>query len=180
MLTITKKKGSGPLNPIKYPAAILKKEAESIDPTSKDAEYVIKQLMHTMSTRKWGGVAGMAAPQIGFSVKIFMVQHYGQFAPKLGRRVTDGPRAYINPRIVESSDFYKAYEGCFSLEANKFDYEVERPKKLVLEYQDTEGAWHRDAFEGHFAQVIAHEYDHLEGRVCATAPKPKKKEPAKK
>jgi len=158
--------GSGPIRPLKYPHPQLERTAEDIDPESKDAQYIIKQLIHTMATRTWGGVAGMAAPQIGYSKRIFVVQMYGPFHPKLGRRITNGPKAFINPRIIEASYFFTAYEGCFSLEANKFDYEVKRPKKLTLEYQDINGETHREDFNGHAAQVIAHEYDHLEGRLC--------------
>jgi peptide deformylase len=143
---------------LRYPAPELTTSSTDVE-IGKEADRIIKQLFNAASLLKWGHVKGLAAPQIGINKKVFVI---------FWNLMDDGSgaQAYLNPRIVEASKFNKTAEGCYSLETNRFDYEVKRPSKLTLEWQDVQGNTHRDTFTEGKAQAIAHEYDHLEG-ICA-------------
>lgn len=126
---------------------------------SEEADYAIKQLFHAIRNVRWGKPVGMAAPQIGINLQLFVVKG----------------EAFVNPRIVKAEKFSDTEEGCYSLEAQKFDYSARRPSRLTLEYQDIGGHKHSETFSGKMAQIIHHEYDHLEGRVCAEVKNKKEK-----
>ena len=157
---------------VKHPDPRLVQKNDEVE-IGKESSYIIRQLMHSMSNVRWGKAVGMAAPQIGINKRLFIVlfdfDHIHENDGKWG------PQAFINPRIVEASKFRKKQEGCYSLEANRFDYEAKRPDKLTIEYQDVFGEMHREQFTGRMAQIVHHEYEHLEGRICAQPAKKKAK-----
>lgn len=102
----------------------------------------------------WGKPLGLAAPQVGRSVRIFIA----------------GGDVFINPEIVELSPHTADYkEGCYSLKENKFDYPVTRSLSVILEWTTESGTRRKAFFKGFQAQVILHEFDHLEGRLCSGA-----------
>jgi len=68
----------------------------------------------------------------------------------------------VNPVLVESSGRQLARDGCLSL-PGLVAYDVPRPTRVVLEYQDLRGEQQRLEAEGYFAHVLQHEFDHLEG-----------------
>lgn len=160
---------------LKYPDPRLKEPTTDVEPGSKEAAYIVKQLLHSMSNVKWGKALGMAAPQLGIPKRVFVVLFDYDHIQENGGKL--GPQAFLNPRIVSASKFVQQEEGCYSLEAQKFDYKVKRPQSVVLEYQDVFGAKLREQFTGRMAGIIAHEYDHIEGRTCVDLEKQK---PAKK
>lgn len=99
----------------------------------------------------WGQILGLAAPQIGITKRFFLALE----------------KLYINPEITErSKETYTAKEGCYSLERNKFDYEVKRHDWVIMKWQDRGQNWHEKKFEGFPAQVLQHEHDHILGKLC--------------
>jgi peptide deformylase len=94
---------------------------------------------------------GLAAPQVGVDRQIAVVQWQGK------RYVL------INPRVVysEGKDIHE--EGCLS--APGVYEEVARPTRIVVEAQDEEGNTYRIEEEGFMARALAHEIDHLQGRL---------------
>lgn len=98
----------------------------------------------------WGNKLGIAAPQIGVNKRVFIAMG----------------ETFINPEIVwQSGHKVPQREGCYSLEEGK-DYEVERPYGVTLVWTNELGEKKTNRFNGLKAEVILHEFDHLEGRLC--------------
>jgi peptide deformylase len=94
---------------------------------------------------------GLAATQIGVLRRVFV------FEPD-----EDGPRAVVNPVVVERGDETGSEdEGCLSLQGVRVP--VERPTSIVLEGKDEHGADVRHELSGYAARVAQHELDHLDG-----------------
>lgn len=133
---------------ITNPNKILRQKASAIkDITDKEIQKLIPEMIETM-LRKDG--LGLAAPQVGQSVRMIAVRH------------KDGELIMINPMIVKKSLLKEIdEEGCLSV-PNIFG-EVKRCKKITVKYLDGDGKQHKISAEGLFARVIQHEIDHLDG-----------------
>ena len=111
----------------------------------------IKTLIADMAETMWHQVGiGLAAPQIGVSLRIFVMDD--------GKR---GARAIINPVVTERGGVVKEEEGCLSLPG--IFAEVERSKSLRIEGLDGEGQPVSFEAQGLQAKIIQHELDHLDG-----------------
>lgn len=105
---------------------------------------------------------GMAAPQIGRSLRIFIV------ASKPNSRYPHAPfmepTVIINPEIRLGMEVEADYEGCLSIPGLRGI--VIRAKSLRMSYHDRSGTCQLDrAYDGFIARVIQHEFDHLQGIV---------------
>jgi peptide deformylase len=131
----------------RYGDPILRQVARSVD----EVEPEIKTLITDMAETMWRQVGvGLAAPQIGISLRVFVMDD--------GKR---GARAIVNPVIVERSGVVREEEGCLSLPG--VFAEVERSKWLRLEALDAEGQPIRLDLQGLQAKIVQHEIDHLDG-----------------
>ena len=111
----------------------------------------IKTLIADMAETMWRQVGiGLAAPQIGVSLRIFVMDD--------GKR---GARAIVNPIVTERGGVVKEEEGCLSLPG--IFAEVERSKSLRIEGLDGEGQPISFEAQGLQAKIIQHELDHLDG-----------------
>lgn len=140
-----------------YGSPILRKVAKEIPRDFPDMDQLLADMFETMY--KSDGM-GLAAPQIGKSVRIFVVDLSAleDEEPEL----KDFKRVFINPRITEyDGDSQIMNEGCLSLP--KIREEVERKNKVRIQYYDENWQFHDEYFEGLKARVIQHEYDHLDG-----------------
>ena len=96
---------------------------------------------------------GLAAPQVGLSKRIFVVDIEG-----------DKPRVFINPEIVETSLEMSDYEeGCLSFPGLYFN--VKRPESLRIQAWNEKGRPFTIEADGLLARVILHENDHLDGKL---------------
>lgn len=151
------------------PAAVLHARAREV---SRD-EIMTPALQRFISAMKQtlraapDGV-GLAAPQIGESVQIFLASEEGQFIPKglrQERNLEKQPWEYyvfVNPKLKRSSRKKTLLlEGCLSI-PGKFG-EVARSEKVELTWFDEYGKKHSRGFSGFFARIIQHEFDHLQG-----------------
>ena len=68
----------------------------------------------------------------------------------------------INPVILQKSQPYETEEGCLSLDGSR---KTKRYKKIKVQYFDETYKKHVQDYEGHIAQIIQHECDHLEGVI---------------
>ena len=134
---------------------VLKKKAKTIEPGELELEQLIEDMFETMDAAN--GV-GLAAPQIGKSVRLFVIDT----AP-MEENEEDGVRkAFINPEIVEEwGEEWAFEEGCLSIPGVRED--VYRPENVKIRYQDLEWNWHEEELDDMKARVIQHEYDHIEG-----------------
>jgi peptide deformylase len=148
-----------------YGDPVLKKVAEDIEQGHPGLEKLIADMFETMYAAN--GV-GLAAPQVGQSIRLFIVDA-SPFSeddedgnPADEPELKDFKRVFINPYIVEEEgEEWPFEEGCLSIP--NIREEVLRQPKIVLQYQDENFVDHEEAFEGFAARVIQHEHDHLDG-----------------
>ena len=140
-----------------YGHPVLRKVAEDIDRDYPDLKQLINDLFETMYNAE--GI-GLAAPQIGKSVRIFVID--GTPAAEDEPSMEGFKKAFINAHITEKSgDFEPMTEGCLSIP--NLREEVNRESKIRIEYYDENWEFHDEKYEGYKARVILHEYDHLDG-----------------
>lgn len=100
---------------------------------------------------KRGNGLGLAAPQVGKSIRLFVTDVEG-----------DKPRVFVNPEIVQTSqDLIVIEEGCLSLPG--LYQRVERPESVRMQAYNEKGRPFTVEATGMLARVLLHEYDHLEG-----------------
>lgn len=97
---------------------------------------------------------GLAAPQVGHSIRLIVLAEGSRNIP---------PLVMVNPDIRSASDYQRSEEGCLSVPKSKWGAAVMRRKRIVVYYRDLLGAQHRRKAAGPFACVIQHEVDHLNG-----------------
>lgn len=149
---------------VAYGDAILKKKAKDIPEDFEKLDELIENMWETMHSAS--GV-GLAAPQIGKSLRLFVVDP-SPFADDEGlseeerEQFKNAKQAFINPKIIEETgDEWAFSEGCLSIPEIRED--IFRQKKIVIEYHDKDFKKHTETFNGLAARVIQHEYDHIEG-----------------
>ena len=150
-----------------YGQPVLKREAAEIDQNYEALNELISNMWETMYNAK--GI-GLAAPQIGRSLRLFLVD-----TVQLEDKEEGGiKKVFINAEVVEEAGEDWAYEeGCLSIP--KINGEVERPEQVTIRYQDEQFQAHEETYEGMNARVIQHEYDHIEGILFTELLKPLKR-----
>ena len=143
---------------------VLKKVADPITPNYPELASLIDDMWETMYAAH--GV-GLAAPQIGRSIRLFVVDA-APFADDESLEAEEAEtlksfkRVFINPVIVEdfgeNCDFN---EGCLSIPDIRED--VSRPDGILMEYMDENFAEKEIRLSGLASRVVQHEYDHIEG-----------------
>ncbi len=139
-----------------YGDPVLKKPTEAVDFDQIDVKQLSEDMFETMYQAS--GV-GLAAPQIGKSLRIFVIDS----TPLDEDEGNEGIRkVFVNPEIIETEgDDWPFEEGCLSIPGVRA--EVQRPPKLTIQYQDETGQEHTETLEGIPARIVLHEYDHIEG-----------------
>ncbi len=101
---------------------------------------------------------GLAAPQIGKSIRLFVVDDY----PMMDEGEEGVRKAFINPQIIdEHGEEWAFEEGCLSIPGIRED--VSRKSVVKIRYFDEEWNEHEEEYDDIHARVIQHEYDHIEG-----------------
>ena len=149
---------------VAYGAPVLKKKAEAIEPEYPKLAQLIEDMWETMYASN--GV-GLAAPQIGLSLRLFVVDA-APFAAddELDtaeiKTLESFKKVFINPQIIsEEGDPWVFNEGCLSIPDIRED--VQRKAQLTLSYQNEKFEPLTETFTGLAARVVQHEYDHIEG-----------------
>lgn len=137
-----------------YGDPVLKKKAVEIEPGT-ELQPLIDDMFETMDSAH--GI-GLAAPQIGKSIRLFIVDG----RPLEEEDMNDFVKIFVNPQIIEETGEEWAFEeGCLSIPNVR--EEVERPEKLKIKYFDENWVAHEEEYDGIKARIIQHEYDHIEG-----------------
>lgn len=110
---------------------------------------LIKLLDDMKETLKDAQGAGLAAPQVGKNIRVFIVD------------TEDGYYEFINPKILGVSGSQYGAEGCLSVKGKWGD--VKRPKKVTIEATDRYGNRFKVVARDFFARAVCHENDHLDG-----------------
>lgn len=135
-----------------YPEPVLRAETTEITTFDDNLKNLIEDMAETMYDAP--GI-GLAAPQIGESVKLIVVDT---------SKDSEEEREYlamVNPKIVEHEGNQIDEEGCLSVP--ELTAKVKRFKKITVTYQDLEGNTQRLTTEDRFAVVLQHEIDHING-----------------
>ena len=142
-----------------YGHPILRKLSQEITSDYPDIQEIIKNMYETMYNAK--GV-GLAAPQIGLSICLFIIDTAEMEDEKDKDKAVK--QTFINPEIIEfSGENFVFSEGCLSVP--EIHENVTRKSKVTVRYQDENFVEHTRTFEGMPARVIQHEYDHLLGKT---------------
>ncbi len=142
-----------------YGAEALRRDVAPLTPQFEGLKELIENMFLTLTDAE--GV-GLAAPQIGKSISLFIVDctAWADDDPEC----VDYKKAFLNAEIYEFSDEKATYsEGCLSVPGINGD--VERSVSIKMRYMDENFVAHDEEFTGLKAWVIQHEYDHLKGVV---------------
>jgi peptide deformylase len=149
---------------IAYGDPVLRKKATVVSSNYPKLKELIANMYETMYNAY--GV-GLAAPQIGLAIRVFLVDTSPFADDELlteeeQQQLKDFKCTFINAKIlVEEGDDWAFNEGCLSIPNIRED--VFRKPIIKVQYQDEEFNEHVKEFDGLLARVIQHEYDHIEG-----------------
>ena len=138
-----------------YGQDVLRKKCEPIDAQYPELKTLIENMFETMYASS--GI-GIAAPQIGVPIRLFLVDtsKWEEAKPHQIKQV------FINAEIIEEWDTpWKFEEGCLSIPGIREN--VSRHEKVRIKFQDENFKSHEMEFGGMAARVIQHEFDHIEG-----------------
>lgn len=161
---------------VAYGDPVLRKETQEIDKEHPQLEALIENMFETMYDAR--GI-GLAAPQVGESLRLFIVDAtpFGDDEDLLEEERNQAAtfkKVFINPKIVqEEGDEWAFNEGCLSIPDVRED--VFRQPEITIEYEDENFKKHRETFSGIVARIIQHEYDHIEGILFTDKLSPLKK-----
>ena|SRR3989344_2751708 len=144
---------------------VIRKKAKPVkNAKAASVKKIVRGLIDSM---RHHGLIGMAAPQIGKGLRIFVSEIRRTKTRKRQRRQDLDPlRVYINPVIIFfSTQTVVDYEGCGSVAYAQLFGRVRRPKTVVVEACDAKGVRFQLKAHGLLARVIQHEYDHINGTV---------------
>jgi peptide deformylase len=134
---------------VTYPNPVLRRKARRVASIDGSIGRLIDDMVETM--REIGGV-GLAAPQVGVSLRVAVIELPGEEIIVL-----------INPKIVKRSGERQVEEGCLSLPG--YRGEIQRSVKVTVKGLDRYGREIRIKGEGLLAQALEHEIDHLNGTI---------------
>jgi len=168
----------GELLPIHtYPDPVLTKVAVPVTTFDASLEKLVKDMLFTMYHAP--GI-GLAAPQIGHSIRLFVVDvDYEREEVTRPDGTEDmefsnlNPMVFINPVFTKKEGQTVGKEGCLSV-PDVYE-EVSRPEKIVIEYQDLKGKKQKMEADEMLAICLQHENDHLDGIVFIDRLSPLKK-----
>lgn len=140
---------------VALPHAVLAVPTPAVQVFDEALARLATDLLDTM--RASPGCVGLAAPQIGVSQRVAVIDLRGhKKAPR-----NHGELVLVNPVIEASRDTDDAREGCMSVP--DFTGDVTRAGSLTLAWQDEHGRAFRDDFVAFEARAVQHELDHLDG-----------------
>ncbi len=134
-----------------YPDKVLRRPTEPVTKVDSRTKELVRRMLETMYSS--GGV-GLSANQIGFSVRLAVVNPTGEKEDEM---------VLINPEIISSKGRDLLEEGCLSCPGIKAP--IARKEKITIRYVDLEGGSHEEEYAGFLARIIQHEVDHLDGRL---------------
>jgi peptide deformylase len=158
---------------IAYGDPVLRKVGEEITKDYPGLQEVIANMFETMHNAL--GV-GLAAPQIGKSIRLFVIEtkpftereendeDEDEFSPEEREQLANFRKVFINAKVIEEEGKEWVFnEGCLSIP--KIREDVLRKPKIHIQYYDENFNFFDETYEGLAARVIQHEFDHIEGKL---------------
>jgi peptide deformylase len=145
-----------------YGDPVLRQRAKEIEPGT-DLTQLIDDMYETMHAAQ--GI-GLAAPQIGKSIRLFVVDGTG--LDKDDEEAEEGmenfKKAFINPVMLEELGTpWDFEEGCLSIP--NIREKISRKDTVRIRYYDEHWQLKEEQYDGMQARIIQHEYDHIEGKL---------------
>ncbi len=170
---------------VAYGDPVLRKKTEEVELEEVELKELIDNMFETMYNAP--GV-GLAAPQIGESLRLFVVDSEQLFKEQEENKNGNGEgkdevkftgepikQAFINPQMIKEYGKKWIYEeGCLSIPGIRED--VQRDDTIIIRYFDQAYKQHEKEFTGITARIIQHEYDHIEGVLFTDRIKPLKRQ----
>ena len=151
----------------KFPAPVLKKIASPVAKFDHELQTLVKNMLFTMYHAP--GI-GLAAPQVGASIRLFVIDiWYDREKVTLADNTEEyrlenfAPMVFINPVFKNKTGELIHEEGCLSVPGVYED--VKRAEQVTMEYQDISGEFHTIEADELLAVCLQHEFDHLEGII---------------
>ena len=138
---------------LKYGDQVLHEMAHPVDAVTPDVNGLVADMIDTMYAAP--GI-GLAAPQIGVPLRVFVVDI------SLGRD-PNGLIVMVNPEFVVRDGMQLEEEGCLSVPG--FNATVVRPERAIVKGLDRNGVEHEREGTGLLARAFQHEMDHLDGTL---------------
>lgn len=140
---------------------VLLHTAAPVDVFDETLAALVRDMFETMYAAPG---RGLAAPQVGVSRRVFVVD-------TAWKEAEPDPMLFLNPQITARADKEViGTEACLSIPGKSFD--VSRPIWVALSWQDLDGSARSGRFEGVQAVCICHEFDHLEGLLITQTGSP--------
>ncbi|WP_412466712.1 peptide deformylase [Pedobacter sp. KLB.chiD] len=141
---------------VAYGDPVLKKVCSDIDKDYPELEKLISDMFDTMY---YANGVGLAAPQIGLPIRLFIVDTGEDEDGNPGYK-----KVFINAEILEETgEAWSFNEGCLSIPDIREN--IMRKPNVKITYFDENWVEHTDDVDGMPARVIQHEYDHIEGKL---------------
>jgi len=141
---------------VAYGDPVLKKVCADIDKDYPELEKLISDMFDTMY---YANGVGLAAPQIGLPIRLFIVDTGEDEEGNPGYK-----KVFINAEILEETgEAWSFNEGCLSIPDIREN--IMRKPNVKITYFDENWVEHTDDVDGMPARVIQHEYDHIEGKL---------------
>jgi peptide deformylase len=157
---------------VAYGTPVLRKVAVDIPKDYPQLQQFIADLFETMYASS--GV-GIAAPQVGRSVRIFVIDtspfvngdredDEDEYSEEERELLMNLKKVFINAKMIqEEGEEWLFNEGCLSIP--KIREDVSRKPRIRIQYYDEHFNFFDETYEGIAARVIQHEYDHIEGKL---------------
>jgi peptide deformylase len=146
---------------VNVPNTVLTTPVKPVKKIDSSIKKLVKEMEKTLKAQVDPQGVGLAAPQVGVSIALFIMQP----SPE------ENVEVMINPKIKHSESVAKQteedekeheqLEGCLSIP--RIWSPIRRHDKVLLEYQDIEGDTLTKEFDGFEATIVQHEMDHLNG-----------------
>jgi peptide deformylase len=142
-----------------YGFEVLRKKTKRLTKVDDKLIELVQNMFYTM--HKANGI-GLAAPQVGLDIALTVID-LSQVREEENHDplIQYEPIILLNPKVADSSGEIVLEEGCLSFPGLRFD--VSRPDKVYIEYQDLDLNKQHIELDGMMARVAQHEIDHLNG-----------------
>ncbi len=136
-----------------YGDPVLREKAEPVNEINREIKDLVADMIATIQDANG---LGLAAPQVGVSKRLFIVD-------LSAIDLAESLRVFINPEILESTGEVVLEEGCLSFPG--IYQKITRPEIIKVRATDLEGNLFEMEASGMMARAILHEFDHLEGKL---------------
>jgi peptide deformylase len=136
-----------------YGDPVLREKCKRVEKIDQDVKDLVVDMIATLRNSKG---LGLAAPQVGESVRVFIID-------LSALDLTESMRVFINPETIETSGEVLLEEGCLSFPG--IYQKIVRPEKVKVKAVDLDGKEFTLEASGMLARAILHEHDHLEGKL---------------